>query len=207
MFTFFSGSYFIMVYAYDSFTGVSLKAEYTGPTTTTTSSTFSITTQIAPAALAPPHASGSTKLTINVPKVGIAMTKGQSLHFRLTVTSLPELFIVTSAMNGDVDLYVKRGGLASRSSFDKKSLTSSSDESVQFTAPKPGRNFVYHHVFFSNSQARSRLASNKDGGNRITRRKPPPDSKTLAIFSLAPSRVQIRTVVEDSKHSSAIKSA
>ena len=138
-----------MVYAYDSFTGVSLKAEYTVPTTTTTSSTFSITTQIAPAALAPPHASGSTKLTINVPKVGIAMTKGQSLHFRLTVTSLPELFIVTSAMNGDVDLYVKRGGLASRSRFDKKSLTSSSDESVQFTAPKPGRNFVYRHVLFS----------------------------------------------------------
>ena len=143
IYTFFSGSYFIMVYAYDSFTGVSLKAKYTVPTTTTTSSTTHTTTQAAPAGLAPPHASGSTKLTINVPKVGITMTKGQSLHFRLTVTSLPELFIVTSARNGDADLYVKRGGLASRSSFDKKSLTSSSDESVHFQAPKAGRNFEF----------------------------------------------------------------
>ena len=202
-----SGSYFIMVYASGSFTGVSLKAEYTVPTTSATSSTnsstTSTTTQATPTAAGPPHSSDSTnstttststttqatptaegpphssdstnsttttstttkatptaagppQLTINQPKVGIAMTKGQSLHFRVIVTSLPELFIVTSARSGDVDLYVKRGGPASRSSFDKKSLTNSSDESVYFPAPKAGRNFVFiylvHHHFFCKSR-------------------------------------------------------
>ena len=132
----FSGVYFIMVYAYDSFTGVSVKAEYTVPTTVAPSA--STTLASSPAVAAGAAAAENTRLPINVPKVGIAMATGQALYFTVVVTSLPELTIVTSANSGDVDLYVKRGGKASRSSYDKKSLGRGSDESVYFLAPNNG---------------------------------------------------------------------
>ena len=120
------GTYFILVYGFSSFSGVSLRANIL-TTEVTTSSTS--TTTAAPA---------TTQLTLNVPKVGEHLPMHQANRYSITIGTLSELNILTSATTGDADLYVKRGSLPSRSRYDKRSAGTSSNERVHFQSPSSG---------------------------------------------------------------------
>ena len=119
---FVSGTYFILVSGFSSFSGVSLRANIltTDLTTTTTA---------APA---------TTQLTLNVPKVGEQLSMHQANRYSITIGTLSELNILTSATTGDADLYVKKGSLPSRSRYDKRSAGTSSKERVHFQSPSSG---------------------------------------------------------------------
>ena len=110
---FVSGTYFILIYGFSSFSGVSLRANILPATT--------------------------QQLTLNVPKVGKHLSKDQAIRYTITIGSMSELNISTSATTGDADLYVKTGSLPSRSRYDKKSAGSSSRERVHFQSPSSGK--------------------------------------------------------------------
>ena len=121
-----SGTYFILVYGFSSFSGVSLRANIL-TTEITTSLTSTTTTAPAP-----------TQLILNVPKVGEHLSKDQANRYSITIETMSELNISTSATTGDADLYVKKGSLPSRRRYDKKSAGPSSSERVHFQSPGSG---------------------------------------------------------------------
>ena len=119
---FVSGTYFILVYGFSSFSGVSLRANIVTTELTTT-------TTAAPA---------TQQLTLNIPMVGEHLSMHQANRYSITIGTLSELNILISATTGDADLYVKRGSLPSRSSYDKRSAGTSRNERVRFQSPGAG---------------------------------------------------------------------
>ena len=101
----FLGYYFILLYAYRRFSGVSLKVSVSNTTVPL----------------------GSTPLTWDVPVSNISMQWHGELHFVILNSTYREVHISTWASGGDADLYVKKGSEASRRIYDKRSIRSSSN--------------------------------------------------------------------------------
>ena len=113
-----------MLHGYSRFSGVSLMAKFL----------TTIVTTISPTTAAP----ASSQLTLNVASRLETLSFRHSSRYSITISSLPSLHIDITASGGDADLYVKKETPPTRIIYDKKSVRSTSNESVQFTSPSAG---------------------------------------------------------------------
>ncbi|MBD8526845.1 pre-peptidase C-terminal domain-containing protein [Pseudomarimonas arenosa] len=116
-----AGTYYVMVRAYSSFTGLSLVGSFSEPS--------------AP----PPPPPGGATLSKAVPVTGLAAASNSSLSYTFSVPAgASNLSIVSSGGSGDADLYVKFGSAPSTSSYDCRPYRSGNAETCSFAAPQAG---------------------------------------------------------------------
>ena len=89
-------------------------------------------------------------LTLGTPVTGLAGTSGDNAYFKLTIPSIPpnnvngphSLVITTSGGSGDPDLYVKHNSKPTKTSYDLKSSSSGSVETVSISSVQTGESFI-----------------------------------------------------------------
>lgn len=95
----------------------------------------------------PPSA---TPLSNGVPVTGIALTKGSSKLYQITVPSgRSTLTIKTTGGTGDADIYVKLGTAPSTTSYLKKSDGSTTVETISIASPAAGTYYVLVNAYSS----------------------------------------------------------
>lgn len=114
-----AGTYYVLVSAYSSFSGVSLTGSYS-------------------------TGGGGTALTNGVAVTGLsASTGGSTSTYTLVVPSgATNLKFVTSGGSGDADLYVRLGSAPTTSGWDCRPYTSGNNETCAFATPTPGTYYV-----------------------------------------------------------------
>ncbi|WP_444997531.1 basic secretory protein-like protein [Aliikangiella sp. IMCC44359] len=86
---------------------------------------------------------GDTKLTKGVAVTGLSDSKNGNRYFRIDVPAgASNLTFNTTGSQGDADLYIKFGSRASKSDYECRSETSSSNETCSIAAPKQGTYFA-----------------------------------------------------------------
>ena len=126
----FVGTYYILLYGYASYSGVTLKASLGIPS--------------------PPF----TVLRLGVPALGLNLTKKGSMYFSLQLDAPPSsysgtLVIRTSCGTGDADLYVKKGTKPPKWGYDKASHKSGNTDAITFTDPTTGMHaHILHKLVF-----------------------------------------------------------
>ncbi|MES2296691.1 MAG: PPC domain-containing protein [Pseudomonadota bacterium] len=115
-----AGTYYVMVYGYASASGVSLVADYsTG------------------------GGGGGNVLTNNVAVTGISLASSASKTWTMVVPSgTPSVTFSTSGGSGDSDLYVQLNAQPTTSSYLKRSIGSTTAETITITAPTAGTYYV-----------------------------------------------------------------
>ncbi len=114
------GSWFIMIRAYQAFTGVTLVASYGGVT--------------------PPPV---IPLSNGVPVPGIAGAAGSEKHYKIDVpTGQASLEIMISGGTGDVDLYVRQGAKPTTSEWDYRPYLIGNNETVTIGTPAAGTYYI-----------------------------------------------------------------
>ncbi len=107
-----AGTYHVMVEAYSAINGVSLVASYTPPT-------------------------GNDPINYTVSNITI--NAGQLRHYKQELDAgYSSMTVTISGNNGDADLYLRHGSLATTSLYDCKSETANSNETCTITAPTAG---------------------------------------------------------------------
>ncbi|MCP4657973.1 MAG: hypothetical protein GY856_21400 [bacterium] len=97
---------------------------------------------------------GSGELFDEVPETGVGGSTGTELDYYIVVPSGQDTLDVTlTGSDPDADLYVKFGSPPTRSSYDCRSWTSSSNESCSFDSPSGGTWYVlvYAYSTFANA--------------------------------------------------------
>ena len=122
----FVGTYYILLYGYTSYSGVTLKASLVIPS--------------------PPF----TVLRLGVPALSLNLTTKGSMYFRLkldapTSSYSRTLVIRTFCGTGDADLYVKKGTNPPKWGYDKASYASGNNDAVTFTEPTTG---MHAHILY-----------------------------------------------------------
>jgi serine protease len=113
-----AGTYYVMVYGYASASGVSLVADYSTST-------------------------GGNVLTNNVAVTGITLATGASKTWTMVVPSgTASVNFSTSGGSGDADLYVQLNAQPTTSSYLKRSIGSTTAESITISAPTAGTYYV-----------------------------------------------------------------
>ncbi|MES2299212.1 MAG: PPC domain-containing protein [Pseudomonadota bacterium] len=125
-----AGTYYVLVHGYAaSSSGVSLVATYSTVT--------------------PPP---TTVLTNGVPVTGINVAKGASAVYTLVVPAgRPSLSFSTSGGSGDSDLYVQLGSAPTTASYLKRSIGSTTAETVTISAPAAGTYYVMVYGYAATS--------------------------------------------------------
>lgn len=115
-----AGTYYVLVNAYSTFSGLSLTGSYTA------------------------GGGGGTSLTNGVPVTGLSATSGNwTPTYTLVVPSgASNLSIKISGGTGDADLYVRLGGAPSTSSYTCRPYLTGNNETCSWTAPTPGTYYV-----------------------------------------------------------------
>jgi phosphatidylinositol-3-phosphatase len=114
-----AGTYYVMVYGYASASGVSLVADYSTST------------------------GGGNVLTNNVAVTGITLATGASKTWTMVVPSgTASVNFSTSSGSGDSDLYVQLNAQPTTSSYLKRSIGSTTAESITISAPTAGTYYV-----------------------------------------------------------------
>jgi hypothetical protein len=114
-----AGTYYVMVYGYASASGVSLIADYSTGST------------------------GGNVLTNNVAVTGITLATGASKTWTMAVPSgTASVTFSTSGGSGDSDLYVQLNAQPTTSSYLKRSIGSTTAESITISAPTAGTYYV-----------------------------------------------------------------
>jgi hypothetical protein len=112
-----SGTWYIMLRSYDSFSGVTLLASYGGGV--------------------------GTLLSNGVPVTGISGAQGSEKVYRIEVPAgQTNLEIMTSGGTPDVDLYVKYGSRPTISDYDYRPFLAGNDETVNVNGPTPGTWYI-----------------------------------------------------------------
>ncbi|MBC3881588.1 pre-peptidase C-terminal domain-containing protein [Undibacterium sp. LX40W] len=97
--------------------------------------------------VSPPSA---TPLTNGVPVTGVALTKGSSNLYQITVPAgRSSLTIKTTGGTGDADIYAQLGTAPSTTSYLKKSDGSTSVETISITSPAAGTYYVLVNAYAS----------------------------------------------------------
>jgi pseudolysin/vibriolysin len=105
-----TGTYYIKVHGYSSYSGVTVKASYsTG-------------------------GGGSGGLQNGVPVSNLSAATGGKLYYTVTVPSGSNLTVAISGGSGDADLYVKKGSNPTTSSYDCRPYRTGNSESCSFSA-------------------------------------------------------------------------
>jgi vibriolysin len=116
-----TGKLFLQLFGYSTFSGVTIKAEYSGTT---------------------PPPTGNV-LQNGVPVTGLAGAQASKKIFTFAVPAgATNLRFVTSGGTPDADLYVKFGAEPTTSSYDFRSFTATNNESITATPIKAGTYFV-----------------------------------------------------------------
>jgi vibriolysin len=108
----------------------------------------------------------ATALTSGVP-VTISGAKDSFTYFSIVVPAgASSLSVTTAGSNGDADLFVKLGALPSNTSYDKKSDSSSSNETVSYTSPAAGTYYiaVQGYAAFSSLKVTATVSTSGGGG-------------------------------------------
>jgi serine protease len=114
-----AGTYYVMVYGYASASGVSLVADYSTGST------------------------GGNVLTNNVAVTGISLASGASKTWTMVVPSgTASVNFSTSGGSGDSDLYIQLNKQPTTSSYLKRSIGSTTAESITISAPTAGTYYV-----------------------------------------------------------------
>ncbi|WP_291186956.1 pre-peptidase C-terminal domain-containing protein [Dokdonella sp.] len=115
-----AGTYYVMVYAYSTFSGLSLTGSYSA------------------------GGGGGTTLTNGVPVTGLAAASGSwTPTYTLVVPSgATNLSFAISGGTGDADLYVRLGGAPSTTSYTCRPYLSGNSETCSWTAPTAGTYYV-----------------------------------------------------------------
>jgi subtilisin family serine protease len=98
---------------------------------------------------------------------GLSGTMDSDQHFYIDVPSgATNLVVQTTGGAGDVDLYVRLGGLASTVAFDCRSWTYTTSEICTFPTPAAGRWYVMLHAYgsFSNTTLQATFTPGGTGG-------------------------------------------
>src|SRR6267378_2389947 len=112
-----AGNYYIMLNGYTAYSGVTLKATYATDTT--------------------------TPLTNGVPVTGISGASGSQQFWRLAVPAGQAKVVFTiSGGTGDADLYVRRGGRPTTTTYDCRPYLNGNNETCTITSPVAGDYFV-----------------------------------------------------------------
>ena len=127
---YFAGYYYVRISAISAFNGVKIKASYGSKQATTPRTTVPTTSQ--------KPTDSSTTLTLGVPKTDIAIPKDEGKQFTITLTTAMSKFtILTTTSEGDADLYVEKGSLATESS-STKSDDAGNEERLEIANPGTG---------------------------------------------------------------------
>ena len=123
-----AGTYYVMINAYSSFSGMSLTGSYTAG-----------------------GGGGGTVLQNGVPVTGLsATTNNWSQTYTLVVPSgASNLSISISGGSGDADLYVRTGSAPTTSSFTCRPYLSGNNETCSWTAPAAGTYYVRVRAYSS----------------------------------------------------------
>jgi large repetitive protein len=130
-----SGRYYISLYGYTAFSGVSLRATYSA---------------------------GPTALTNGATVTGISGSKGSYREFYIDVPAgASSLMIETWGGTGDADLYVRRGSLPTLSSWDYRSWNDGNNETIPISNPASGRYYIslYGYTAFSGVSLRANYSA------------------------------------------------
>lgn len=114
-----AGTYYVMVYAYSGFSGLSLTGSYS-------------------------IGGGGTALTNGVAVTGLTATSGNwtSTYTLVVPAGATNLSFAISGGTGDADLYVKLGGAPSTTSYTCRPYLSGNSETCSWTAPTAGTYYV-----------------------------------------------------------------
>ncbi|MEO5625731.1 MAG: pre-peptidase C-terminal domain-containing protein, partial [Dokdonella sp.] len=122
-----AGTYYVMVNAYASFTGVSLTGSYsTG------------------------GGGGGNVLVNGVAATGLAATTGNSVSYTMVVPAgATALKFVLSGGTGDADMYVKFGSAPTTSSYDCRPYVSGNAETCSITTAQAGTYYIMVRAYAS----------------------------------------------------------
>jgi len=113
-----AGTWYIMLRAYSSYSGLTLEASYSAAATV-------------------------ALLTNGVPVPGLAAATGSELYYRIEVPAgQPKLEISISGGTGDCDLYVKKDALPTISDYDHRPYLFGNDETVTVDNPVAGTWYI-----------------------------------------------------------------
>lgn len=138
-----AGTYYAMLSADPSFSGVTLRGSYTtGP-------------------------NGGPALANGTPVTGLSAPTGGARYYRLVVPEgATNLRIASQGSNGDLDLYVRRGGVPTTSDYNCASLTSNSNEACTASAPTAGTYYILLYAYEQFSGVS--LTGSYTAGKRLT---------------------------------------
>jgi xanthomonalisin len=123
-----AGTYYVMLNAYQAFSGVSIKASW---------STGS---------------GGGNVLQNNVPVTGLQATKGNAVSYTMVVPSgTTALSFKISGGTGDADLYVKRGSAPTTSSYDCRPYLTGNSETCNISPATAGTYYIMVRAYASYS--------------------------------------------------------
>ncbi len=115
-----AGTWYIMLYGHQAFSGVTLLATYGGTTPDTV-----------------------VTLQNGVPVTGISGTADGEKHYKITVPAgQAKLDIVMSGGTGDADLYVRKGSKATTTEWDYRPYLSGNNESVSIDSPSAATYYI-----------------------------------------------------------------
>ncbi len=140
-----AGTYYIMLRAYQAYTGVTLVATYT-PVTDPTVIT----------------------LSNGVPVAGISGAAGSEKFYKIVVPAGQDFLSITiSGGTGDCDLYVKRGAQPTPTSYDYRPYLIGNNESVDVTSPAAATWYIMLRAYqtYSGLTLVASYGTNKVGNN------------------------------------------
>lgn len=115
------GTYYVRVKAYSTFSGVSLTASYTEPST----------------------GGGGSVSPINETVTNISVDRRSWTRYTYDLAAgYDDLTITLAGGSGDADLYITQGQQSTRSSYDCRSWNNGNNESCSFSAPAEGRWYI-----------------------------------------------------------------
>ncbi|TVZ41901.1 serine protease [Alteromonadaceae bacterium 2753L.S.0a.02] len=144
-----ASTYYIMVRAYSSFSGVSLLATYD-------------------AGSSGGGSGGSTPLNNGSSVSGLSASTGSSLQYSIAVPqNAQDLSLSISGGSGDADLYVKYGAVPTSSSYDCRPYLSGNSESCAFSTPQAGTYYISLKAYssFSGVTLSASYSSGSGGGS------------------------------------------
>lgn len=123
-----AGVLYIMLTAQTAYAGVTLQATYA--------------------------TSGTTTLSNGVPVSGLSGSQGNWRYYQIAVPSGRDALSVTlRGVTGDADVYVKRGGIPTASSYDYRPYLAGSNETVRISRPSSGTWYIAVHAYSNYSSA------------------------------------------------------
>ena len=124
-----TGTYYVMIRAYQAYSGVTLKGSYSAPVT--------------PTPVPPTPTPGSNELQNGVPISNLSGSLGSERHYYMPVpTGASNLKFEIFGGTGDADLYVKFGSPPTTSSYDCRPYLNGNNESCTFNSPQTGTYYV-----------------------------------------------------------------